>query len=107
MSREAALIWCPFPDEEQAQATVAALLDEGLIACANIVPGMRSLFAWQGARSASQECGALLKTTPARLAAAMERLEVLHPYDTPAITAWPVIASAATGDWLEQETGEV
>jgi periplasmic divalent cation tolerance protein len=107
VSGEAALIWCPFPDEEQARAAVAALLDERLIACANMVPGMRSLFAWEGERSSSQECGALLKTTQARLAAAMERLEMLHPYDTPAITAWPVTTTAATGDWLNQETGKV
>lgn len=104
MSMEAALIWCPFPDEEQARAAIGALLDERLIACANVVPGMRSLFAWQGGRSCEQECGVLLKTTAERLAAAMDRLEQLHPYDTPAITAWPVMATAATRDWLAQET---
>jgi len=101
----AALIWCPFPDEDSARVAIAALLDERLIACGNLVPGMSSLFAWKGERNSEAECGALLKTTVARLTPAMERLDTLHPYDTPAITGWPVFATAATKAWLERETG--
>lgn len=109
MTREArdgaALIWCPFPDEERARTAIAALLDERLIACGNIVPGLTSYFVWQGERDSADECGALLKTSAARLELAMERLEALHPYETPAITGWPVIATSATREWLERETG--
>ena len=100
----AALIWCPFPDEEQAQKIVGMLLHERLIACGNLVSNMSSLFAWQGERASETECGALLKTSAARLKQAMERLETLHPYDTPAITGWPAMATSATRDWLESET---
>ena len=35
-TRAAALIWCPFPDEAAARTAVAALMDERLIACANL-----------------------------------------------------------------------
>lgn len=105
MSEEAALIWCPFPDEAAAGTAIAALLDERLIACGNKLPGMCSLFAWQGMREQGEECGALLKTTAPLLDLAMHRLAELHPYDTPAITGWTVRADAGTLTWLQQETG--
>lgn len=104
MSGEAALIWCPFPDEAAATAAIAALLEERLIACGNKLPGVRSQFAWQGVREESDESGALLKTTAPLLDAAMRRLAELHPYDTPAIAGWTVRADPGTLAWLQQET---
>ena len=101
----AALIWCPFPDEPAARKAAAALLDERLIACANLVPGAGSLFAWRGERGENRETGALFKTTAAHLDEAMRRLAELHPYDTPAITGWTVHADAGTLAWLLEETG--
>lgn len=100
----AALIWCPFPDDASAQAAATALLDERLIACANFMPGMLSLFAWRGERGEARETGALLKTSAAHLDAAMQRLAALHPYATPAITGWTVRAEAGTLAWLQGET---
>lgn len=105
MNEEAALIWCPFPDEATARAAISALLDERLIACGNSLAGVESLFAWQGARDESRECGALLKTTAARLDAAMARLAALHPYEAPSILGWTVRTTPATLAWLEEETG--
>lgn len=100
-----ALIWCPFPDQDTALGAARALLDERLVACVNLMPGMRAMFAWQGERSEAEETGALFKTGAARLDDAMDRLRVLHPYETPAITGWTVRADAATTAWLEGETG--
>ena len=98
---EAALIWCPFPDEESAAAAASALLDEGLIACANLLPAMRSLYVWKGERGDAREVGALLKTRADRVEAALARLVELHPYETPAAVAWRCDAAApATLEWL-------
>lgn len=105
VSGEAALIWCPFPDEEAAHRCIAALLDERLIACGNILPGVKSLFSWSGTRGEGAECGVLLKTVAARLPEAMARLRAVHPYDTPAILGWRVEADPWTLTWLEAETG--
>lgn len=101
---EAALVWCPFPDEAAARAAATALLDERLVACANLLPGVQSLFSWQRGRDGGAECGALFKTTARLLDAAMRRLSEVHPYDTPAITGWTVRADAGTLHWLEAET---
>lgn len=100
----AALIWCPFPDEAAADAAIAQLLAERLVACGNLLPGLRSLFAWQGRRDEASECGALLKTTVALLDEAMRRLGEVHPYDTPALAGWTVRVDAGTLAWLRVET---
>ena len=101
----AALIWCPFPDEESAAATASALLDEGLIACANLLPGMRSLFLWRGESGEAREVGVLLKSRTDKLDTALARLAQLHPYDTPAAVGWNCDgAASATLDWLAELT---
>lgn len=96
-----ALAWCPFPDSATATTACSALLDEGLIACANLLPGMVSLFVWNGERSESMEVGVLLKTDAALLDRMISRLGELHPYDEPAILGWRCDAALpATAAWL-------
>ena len=96
-----ALIWCPFPDEDSASAVASALLDEGLISCANIMPGMQSMFVWQGERGEGREVGVLFKLDHEGLTSAISRIEALHPYETPAILGWKCdAASEATRAWL-------
>ena len=96
----AALIWSPFDSEEAAARAASQLLDEGLIACANILPGVRSFYLWQGQRGEARECGALFKTTEGLLDKAIARLGEIHPYETPAITGWKAAAAPATAAWL-------
>lgn len=96
-----ALIWCPFPDAASAQAAADVLLDEGLIACANLLPGMTSMYVWQGKKQRDTETGALMKTNVAMLDRAIARLNALHLYESPAILGWPCDnAAPATAAWL-------
>ena len=100
-SQVAALIWCPFPDEEAAVTAINSLLDEKLVACANMIPAMRSLFEWGGERSDTRETGVVLKTDAALLDKAIRRLAELHPYDQPAVTGWRCdAATPGTLAWL-------
>ena len=97
----AALIWSPFESEEAAVKAASQLLDEGLIACANLVPGVRSLYIWQGEREEARECGALLKTDASLLDKAVARLAAIHPYETPAVAGWRADAvPPSTAAWL-------
>lgn len=101
-----ALVWCPFPDAASAEAAAAALLDAGLIACANILPPMRSLYVWQGERHADSEVGVLFKTNADLLDMAVARLGALHPYDQPAILGWACdVAAPETARWLGELGG--
>ena len=69
-----ALIWCPFADEASAENVAKQLLDERLVACANILPPMRSLFVWEGNREDTREVGVLFKTDASVLSIATARL---------------------------------
>lgn len=96
-----ALIWCPFADAASAEAAARQLLDERLIACANILPPMRSLYTWQGERGESFEVGVLFKTDASALDRATARLAEIHPYDTPAVLGWRTdTAARPTAEWL-------
>lgn len=98
----AALIWCPFASEDEAAKAASQLLDEGLIACANLLP-VRSLYIWQGERGEGREWGALMKTEARLLERAVARLAAIHPYETPAIVGWRADAvPPATAAWLGQ-----
>ncbi len=102
----AALVWCPFPDRATAREIASRLLDEKLVACANIVGTIEALFAWDGERGEGDEVAVLFKTTADRLDAAVERLGALHPYDTPAVLGWRCEAAhPATQAWLTATLG--
>ena len=96
-----ALIWCPFADEASAAAAARQLLDERLIACANILPPMRSLYTWDGERGEATEVGVLFKTDASALDRATARLAEIHPYETPSVLGWRAdTAAKPTAEWL-------
>lgn len=97
----AALIWTTLPDGDNARKIAKVLLDERLVACANIMAEHHAIFVWQGTMDEATEVGMLLKLDATRLDAAMARLTELHPYDVPAIVGWPCNAAAPTLAWLE------
>lgn len=98
-----ALIWCSFADRDSARAVANELLDRKLIACANILSGMESIFEWNGERGEDKEIGVLFKTNSSLLEEAIECLDEIHPYDTPAILGWHCnVAGRATEDWLNK-----
>ncbi len=99
----AALVWCPFPNRETAKTIAAQLLDDKLIACANLFGDMESVFLWQGKINTDRECGGLFKTDSARLGEVIATIGSLHPYETPAILGWKCDnAFPATLSWLKE-----
>ena len=101
----AALIYTPLPDAQTARSIAGILLEENLIACANILGPVESVFRWKGKQESATETGVLFKTTAQRLERAVSRLAALHPYETPAIIA--NVCGAAhpdTLEWLADQT---
>lgn len=79
------------------------LLQEQLIACANIGAPMLSLYKWQGATEKSQEIPVWLKTSAERESVLYQRLSEIHPYDVPCIMTLTVEnISVAYAGWLQQ-----
>lgn len=102
-----ALIFCPFPDSDTAREVAATLIEERMVACANILGQIESLYVWGGVRGEATEIGVLFKTDATVLEDAIARLGVLHPYDTPAISGWRCDAAhPETARWLGSELGQ-
>lgn len=79
-----------FASEGDATAVARKLVEERLAACAQVVPGVTSIFHWEGMLRHDDEVLLILKTTEEAWPALRDRLAKLHPYDTPEIIALPV-----------------
>lgn len=106
MTMPAALIcFCTCPEAYTAERIATALVEERLAACVNIVPGLRSIYRWEGAIEATDEVLLLIKTLPDRYPALQDRLRELHPYELPELLA--VTSAFGLPDylrWVADET---
>jgi len=71
------------PTAEVAGEIARALVAEKLAACVNIVPGVRSIYAWKGEICDEGEVLCVMKTRSDRVEALRARLVALHPYEVP------------------------
>jgi periplasmic divalent cation tolerance protein len=78
------------PDHETATRIARALVGERLIACANLVPGLTSVYRWEGEVRADPEVLLVMKTRRALLERVGERLRELHPYEVPELVSAPI-----------------
>lgn len=99
------LLLCTVPDEQVGATLARALVGEGLAACVNVVPGLRSIYRWKGEVCDDPELLLVIKTVRGRMEALSQRVEALHPYDTPELIAIPVQAGLeAYVGWVREET---
>ncbi len=90
------------PDATSARRIAAALVEERLAACVNVIPGLHSTYRWQGAVERADELLLLIKTTRAAFPALQARLPALHPYELPELVAVePANALPAYLQWVE------
>ena len=85
MPEETVLVFSTFADAATARNAAARLVEERLAACANIIPGVESIFRWQGKIESGNEVFVIFKTTHGRWQQLEQRLRALHPYEVPEI----------------------
>lgn len=94
------------PDAASAEAVARACVSARLAACANIRPGLRSLYRWRGHVEDAPEVSLTLKTRAALFDEVCAEVARVHPYEVPAVVALPMAAVAPSfADWLRAETG--
>lgn len=92
------------PDEESAALIAKKLVEENLCACVNIVPGIRSIYKWDGEICDDSEVMLVGKTTSALSSAIIDRVKELHSYDLPEIIFLPIVTGAGDYlDWIDKE----
>ncbi len=84
------VVFCTAPTPEEAKTIGRTLLLERRVACAQILPGLTSLYVWKGKPCEESETLILLKTRRRLFNALAERIRSLHSYDVPEILAVPV-----------------
>jgi len=87
MTNDSQIVLCTVPDEAAARQIASVLVEERLAACVNIVPGISSVYRWEGAVETADELLLIVKTTAAAYVQLQERICALHPYELPEVIA--------------------
>ena len=82
------------PDAATAETLARTLVEERLAACVNVVPGVRSVYRWQGRVEEAVELLLVAKTRADRGAALAARVRELHPYALPEVLELPVLGGS-------------
>ena len=91
---------------EEAERIGKALVEERLAACANLVPGIRSFFFWEGRLNDEGEALLILKSKATLLPKIEARVKELHSYQVPEVIALPILSGSAQYlKWVEEELG--
>ncbi len=99
------LVYTTFPDADTGLSIGEELVRAGIVACVNVIPGMRSVYAWKGEVERGEEAVGILKTRTGLRDAVRAALKERHPYETPIILFLePTGGDADTLAWLAAET---
>src|SRR5437868_12482927 len=90
MAEQIVLALSTFPDRETAQRISSQLVTEKFAACANILPGIESIYRWKEKIETGNETLVFFKLSEDRQSAFQEKLRALHPYEVPEIIFVPV-----------------
>jgi periplasmic divalent cation tolerance protein len=99
------LIYSTFPSPEAAEAVGRELVEQRLAACVNILPGMTSIYRWEGAIACDGEAVMIIKTRESLAISVIDEVKQRHSYTNPALVVLPIIAGSADYlRWLGEET---
>jgi periplasmic divalent cation tolerance protein len=97
------LVTCP--NRAVGESIGRTLVEERLAACANLIPGLTSIYRWQGRVHRDREVLLVIKARRRQFRRLAARVASLHPYDTPQIVALPIVAGAKRYlAWLAEST---
>lgn len=106
MDSQPLVVYCTCPDQATAERIAETVVDERLAACVNLVPGLISIYRWQGQIQRDAEWLLIIKTCSTVYSLLEARLCELHPYEVPEIIALPIQAVLADYlDWIVDSTG--
>ncbi len=101
----ARFIYVTVANQDEARKIAKAVVEERLAACANIIPGVESVYWWQGEVRSYSESVVILKTDSARVEVLTAKINQLHSYDVPCVVALAI--QGGNDDflnWISKET---
>lgn len=101
----AVFIYVTVPPAVDAELLARAVVSEKLAACANIIPGVRSIYNWRGNTEQRDEAVVIFKTQEKLYPAIEKRIKTLHSDETPCIVMLPVMDGFEPFlQWVKEET---
>jgi periplasmic divalent cation tolerance protein len=101
------VVWITAASPQEAEEIARKLVEEKLVACANVLPPMQSIFWWQGEVCKEKETLITAKTLSSRMDEIIGRAKQLHTYQVPEIIALPFLAGSPDYlDWIDEALGE-
>lgn len=99
------MVFSTVADGEKAADIARAVVAEGLAACCNIIPGLRSIYRWKGEICDEPEALCVFKTRAELFERLRDRIRALHPYEVPEVVS-VVIADGLSDylDWIDKNT---
>lgn len=99
-------VYALFGNKDEADRIARMVIEERLAACANVLPGVQSIYRWQGVVEEAQEVACIFKTTQAEADALMTRIAALHSYDVPCVVTWQIEKLLGPyAEWVEANVG--
>jgi periplasmic divalent cation tolerance protein len=99
------IIFVTAASEQEAASISRALVEEGLAACANIIPQIRSIYRWEGKIWDEKEALIIIKSREDLFERIRSRVKELHSYEVPEITAVNLDkGDSAYWQWIESVT---
>jgi periplasmic divalent cation tolerance protein len=99
------MVYTTLPNESDARKLGGELVEKKLAACVNILPGMVSIYRWEGAIEAGSEVVMLVKTTKRLQTQVLEAISSSHPYTVPALIVFePRHVAVPYLKWLVDQT---
>jgi periplasmic divalent cation tolerance protein len=96
------IVLCTCADREQAERIAHRLVEQQLAACVNILPGVQSIYRWQGNVESSAEILMVIKTSAGLVPEVQSTIANLHSYEVPEVLVLPVAGgSEAYLGWLK------
>jgi periplasmic divalent cation tolerance protein len=87
---ETVVVLVTAPSAEKAAEIARAVVLEKLAACGNVIPGIRSIYAWEGKIHDEAEALLVLKVPRKRFQELCDRIVALHPYEVPEVIGLPI-----------------
>jgi periplasmic divalent cation tolerance protein len=92
------------PDAETGTRIARSLVEERLVACVNLVSGIRSIYRWEGTVQEDAEVLLVAKTRADRAGDLVNRIVELHPYELPEVVLLPAVGGNPPYlDWVREE----
>lgn len=99
-------VYITAPDMSEAESIAEMLVERRLAACVNMIPGMRSVYRWQGRVEHEDEVVLIAKTSTELVEELTEAVREAHAHEVPCVVSWPIEGGNPEFlDWVLAQTG--